>query len=210
MYRTSMVKRIVLFGILSFSFIAAVNAGTQNISTRNDFPASLASVAVPSTVKCTSAYGDVPSGGVPPKCWIESPGYSGLVAPGTSVGTSGAGTVKLTCVGSVTPNGVIFCAAEITDSVCITSRVIPASSSGGSSVIPTVPLSKVATLSCNSAIGGTYGTKCSVQSPGFNGFLTPGQSAGTTGAGTVMFGCQGSYPINGGLSCTLGITQSCP
>ncbi len=210
MVKMGMVRKIVFCGVLLFSFVCDVNAGTQYISSRTGSPPGIASVTVPSTVKCNNAYGAVPPGGMPPKCWIDAPGYSGLVEVGASVGTSGAGTVQLTCVGSVKPNGALICDAEVKDSVCIANRTISAWSSGGSSVIPTEPLSKVATLSCDSAWGGIYGTQCSVQSPGFNGFLAPGQSVRTTGAGTVMFGCQGSYPVNGRLYCTLRITQSCP
>jgi hypothetical protein len=68
-------------------------------SSGNQHPGSGA-VGGPSPVTCTSASGSNPRQ-YPPSCNISAPGYNGPVAPGQTIGTSGAGTVTLTCNGQV-------------------------------------------------------------------------------------------------------------
>ncbi|HTA21926.1 MAG TPA: hypothetical protein VK763_00210 [Terriglobales bacterium] len=61
-------------------------------------------VSGPTQVKCLTA-----SGG-DGKCNINAPGYSGDIAPGTSIGTSGAGTVTLNCSGT---GNYLACSARV-------------------------------------------------------------------------------------------------
>jgi hypothetical protein len=63
----------------------------------NQHPGS-AAVGGPSSVTCVSAVGSNPRQ-YPPSCNISAPGYNGAVNIGQTVGTSGAGTVALTCNG---------------------------------------------------------------------------------------------------------------
>lgn len=58
----------------------------------------------PTPVTCLSASG---GGG---KCNIAAPGYFGDIAPGTQIGTSGAGTVTLNCSGT---GNYLACSAKV-------------------------------------------------------------------------------------------------
>jgi hypothetical protein len=80
----------------------SVNTAKQTISSTteangNQHPGS-AALRGPSSVKCESATGSNPRQ-YPPSCTIVAPGYSGTVNIGQTIGTSGAGTVTLTCNG---------------------------------------------------------------------------------------------------------------
>jgi hypothetical protein len=61
----------------------------------------------PATVRCLSAVSDL---GKPAGCYIVAPGYAGEVPVGHSIGTSGAGTVTLTCTGQ---GNVVRCVAQV-------------------------------------------------------------------------------------------------
>lgn len=200
---------VILFACAAFTFLlpsSEANAGTQYIYASTNNPGGIVSVSVPSTVKCTSA-----TGGTNVRCYIHSPGYNRLLQVGESAGTSGAGNVQLDCTGTRPPNGVLSCTAEVTDTACAASQLATATRSGGNIYSKIVPISKSATIQCNTAYGGTYGTKCLFDAPGYYGTLNVGQSAVTSGAGTVIVDCSGAYSVpNGGLTCTAGITQSCP
>lgn len=73
----------------------------------NQHPGS-AAVSGPSSVTCISASGQN-SSQYPPSCFIVAPGYGGIVNRGNTIGTSGAGTVTLTCNGQVP----LSCSASI-------------------------------------------------------------------------------------------------
>jgi hypothetical protein len=73
----------------------------------NQHPGS-AAVSGPSSVTCISASGQNP-GTYTPSCFIVAPGYGGIVNKGNTIGTSGAGTVTLTCNGQVP----LSCSASI-------------------------------------------------------------------------------------------------
>ena len=87
-------------------------AGGQSITSTteksgNQHPAT-ASVRGPTAVTCSSAVGNNPRQ-YPPSCNIAAPGYNGSVTPGQTIGTSGAGTVTLTCNGQAP----LRCTAQI-------------------------------------------------------------------------------------------------
>ena len=63
----------------------------------NQHPGS-AAIRGPASVTCASAVGSNPRQ-YPPSCNISAPGYYGVVNIGQTIGTSGAGTVMLTCNG---------------------------------------------------------------------------------------------------------------
>ena len=73
----------------------------------NRHPAT-AALRNPASVKCTFATGNNPQQN-PPSCFITAPGYSGTLARGQSIGTSGPGTVSLTCNGQAP----LRCSAQI-------------------------------------------------------------------------------------------------
>jgi hypothetical protein len=207
--RTQVVFCSFISLIAAFSAVNVASASTQTISAsaRNGGQTpGTAAISSPSAVTCTAAMGGT-SG---TKCRIIAPGYSGLVSVGQSIGTTGAGTVTLYCSGSYPANGGLSCTAKVDDTMCTPEQTIIASSSGGGSTIGLAPIKSPAIVECIQATGGQNGTRCAVQSPGFNGYLTAGQSIGTSGAGTVFLGCSGSYPANGGLSCAAQVSQVCP
>lgn len=63
----------------------------------NQHPGSVA-IGGPTRVTCTQANGNNPNT-YRPSCYIVAPGHAGIVERGRSIGTSGAGTVTLTCNG---------------------------------------------------------------------------------------------------------------
>ena len=80
----------------------AKNAGGQTISASSDQTGQhpgTAAVPGPASVTCTSAASDIPNPQPRPSCNIVAPGSPGDVPVGTTIGTSGAGTVSLTCNG---------------------------------------------------------------------------------------------------------------
>ena len=59
----------------------------------------LAAIGAPAKVTCATATSDVPKPQPQPSCNINAPGFNGDVKVGGVIGTSGAGTVTLTCNG---------------------------------------------------------------------------------------------------------------
>jgi hypothetical protein len=90
-----------------FAFAASTTISSTTEKSGNQHPGS-AAVKGPATVTCTSATGNDPRN-YPPSCSIAAPGYSGTVNQGKQVGTSGAGTVTLTCNGQAP----LRCSAKI-------------------------------------------------------------------------------------------------
>ena len=83
---------------------SAIANGTQvNVQTGT------AATKGPSKVECLNASNGNNGQGT---CYILGPGYHGDVQPGHEIGTSGAGTVTLTCDGNPYP---LRCTAEITE-----------------------------------------------------------------------------------------------
>jgi hypothetical protein len=103
---------VLLVSLLAVAF--AVNAaGSKSISASGDPNGSqhpgTAAIKGPATITCTSASQSVSSGGQRPSCFITAPGAGGVVDIGKQVGSSGAGTVTLTCNGQ----GALRCSARI-------------------------------------------------------------------------------------------------
>lgn len=165
-----------------------------------------ATVNTASVVTCTYAAG----GTYGTSCYINAPGWGGVVNVGQSIGTSGAGTVTLSCYGQYPVNGGLNCTAKIDDELCTPEQTIHASASGSGSTSGLAPIKSPALVECTQAVGGTYGTQCYIQSPGWNGYLSAGQSTATSGAGTVYLGCSGQTSPSGGLLCSAQVSQVCP
>lgn len=196
----------VLFA--GFSFATAANAATQNIyasSSRYNTTTGNATTASPAKVTCTSA-----SGGTSGRCFIQAPGWSGLVPAGKSIGTSGAGNIVLSCTGTYPVGGSISCSARVDDTACSSEQSVSATSNGSVTTQGMAAIKSAAIVECRYAAGGGTSSKCFIQAPGFGGLVLVGQSIPTTGAGTVTLGCSGTYPVGGSLSCTADISQVCP
>lgn len=194
--------------IAGFFSANTASAATQTISARawnGNSTSGNAIVASSAKVTCTQA-----SGGTNTRCFIQSPGWSGLIKAGQSIGTSGAGNVSLSCTGSYPVGGSLSCSALIDDTACSPEQTISASSQSGSSNQDFAAIKSPAVVECTQATGGGSTSRCYIQSPGFNGSLSQGQSIVTSGAGTVSLLCNGSYPVGGGLSCRAQIGQVCP
>jgi len=112
---------IILWLALSVSFASAQSEKAPEksakaatvISARTDKTGQhpgTAPVGGPSTVTCTSATSDIPRPQPPPSCFIVAPGFSGNLNRGQSAGTSGAGTVTLTCNGQ---GNILTCSATV-------------------------------------------------------------------------------------------------
>ena len=196
--------------LMSVSFFANIaSATTQTISasaSNGNSTSGSANVASSAKVTCTQASG----GGTSSRCYIQSPGWSGLLKAGQSIGTSGAGTVSLYCNGSYPVGGALHCSAQIDDTACSPEQTISASASLGNSTDAFAPIKSPAIVECTQASGGGTSSRCYIQSPGWTGSLQQGQSIGTSGAGTVSLSCNGSYPVGGALSCSVQIDQVCP
>jgi hypothetical protein len=193
------------------SFLAEAGAAVQTIEARSRGGVSTsgaAAIASASVVTCTQATGG--QGGT--FCYISSPGWTGLLSVGQSIGTNGAGTVTLSCNGAYSASGGgLSCAATIDDAICSPEQTISASNRQGVAVDGFAPIKSAAVVQCTRATGGQGGTQCYVQSPGFAGLVPVGSSVGTNGAGTVALSCNGVYSANGGgVNCTAEISQICP
>ena|SRR5947209_1405004 len=95
---------IILLLLLPVSEATVTATGpTRTISSTTDTHGNIipgsAAISGTATVTCVSAHGNNPHVNRP-ACNIAAPGYNGAVKPGSSVGTSGAGTVTLTCSGA--------------------------------------------------------------------------------------------------------------
>lgn len=190
-------------------FACAAGAATQTIHATASGGGSTtgsAVVASPSKVTCTQATG----GGATSRCFIQSPGWSGFLKAGQSIGTSGAGNVFLSCGGTYPVGGSLSCYAKIDDAACTAEQTISASSNSSGNTEGFAPIKSAALVKCTSATGGGTSSRCFIQSPGFGGLLQSGQSIGTSGAGTVALSCVGTYPVGGSLSCRAQVSQTCP
>lgn len=204
--RTSRVLAVLFAG---FFFATAANAATQTIyatSSRNNTTTGNATTASPAKVTCTSASG----GGTSSRCFIQAPGWSGLVPAGQSIGTSGAGNIVLSCTGTYPVGGSISCSAKVDDTACASEQSISATSNSSGVTQGMAAIKSPSIVECSYAAGGGTSSKCFVQAPGYSGLMLAGQSIPTTGAGTVVLGCSGTYPVGGSLSCTADISQVCP
>jgi hypothetical protein len=68
-----------------------------------------AAVKGPVQITCTAANSNHPNGSPRPSCQVSAPGFGGPLERGKSAGTSGAGTVILTCNGQ----GRLTCSLRI-------------------------------------------------------------------------------------------------
>lgn len=193
-------------------FAGAAGATTQTITAKasgGSFTTGSAIAPSPSVVSCTQASG----GQNGTYCFIDAPGWSGILRVGESIGTTGPGNVTIRCNGQYSASGgSLRCAAAIDDQICSPEQTIYGSASGGGSTRGLAPIKSAAIVECTQASGGQNGTsRCWVQSPGWTGPLMAGQSIGTSGAGTVALSCNGQYSANGGsLSCSSQVSQVCP
>lgn len=160
------------------------------------------------TVKCLEVNGAA-SNGIQPRCYIASPGYNRLLPVGHSIGTTGAGTVSLACVGTRPPRKTLSCSAEVSQA-CQSSKSVAAYLENGGTYPETAPISaSSAKVYCTSAVGASSGAaRCYVTSPTFNGAVSAGQTVSVSGPGTVIFSCTGNYRNR--LSCRGTVTQVCP
>ena len=104
MYKTLAIA-LALMGALGAAAPKTIASRTD--ARGNQTPGS-AAVKGPAQVTCASATGANPRDN-PPSCNITAPGYGGTVNVGQTVGTSGAGTVTLTCNGQAP----LSCSARI-------------------------------------------------------------------------------------------------
>ncbi len=195
---------LVLLGLAFFS-AGSVSAAVQTISSTESVTGH-ASVSTTAVVTCTQAAG----GQYGTFCYVQSPGWTGLLTVGQSIGTNGPGTVTLHCNGQYPIGGGLSCTAKVDDVLCSPEQTISSSASGTGSTVGLTPIKAPALVECTQASGGQYGTLCLVQSPGWTGLMSVGQSIGTSGPGTVSLTCSGQYPPLGGLSCAAQVSQVCP
>jgi hypothetical protein len=134
-----------------FANVANATIQTINASASNGNSTSgNAIVGSSAKVTCTQASG----GGTSKRCFIQSPGWSGLIKAGQSIGTSGAGNVSLSCTGSYPVGGSLSCSARIDDTACSPEQTISASSQSGNSVQDFAPIKSPAIVECTLATGG--------------------------------------------------------
>ena len=95
---------IAIAGAATYAYARSqvINA-SQEVS-GNQHPGT-ASVKGPASITCITAVGTSAT------CYIQGPGVAQQIPKGGTVGTSGAGTVTLTCNGQ----GALRCSARITD-----------------------------------------------------------------------------------------------
>lgn len=199
----------LLFGMV---FFGSANAAVQTItaSARNGGETRGSAIASNlSTVTCTQASGGGQGGTF---CSVQAPGWNGVLSVGESVGTSGPGNVSLGCIGSYAASGGgLNCAARIDDVTCSPEQTIFGSARNGNTSRGLAPVKSAAIIQCTQASGSVSGTTCGIQSPGYSGSLTPGQSVASSGPGTVSLSCGGQYSANGGgLTCSAQVSQVCP
>lgn len=201
---------ILAAGLLSLgSASAAVQTITSRSSTSNGYSGNGTATSA-SVITCTSATASM---GTNNGCVITAPGWSGMVKQGQSIGTSGAGAVKLTCTGQYDFNyGRLDCVAKIDDVACMPEQSINAASVGGGSTAGLAAVKGAALITCTSLTGGLDGTgRCAFQGPGTSASLVAGQQTASTGPGTVKLTCSGMYSATGsGLQCGAQVSQVCP
>lgn len=201
---------IFVAGLLTLgSASAAVQTITSRTSAQNGYSGNATATSA-SMITCTSATANM---GTNDGCFITAPGWSGKVKQGQSIGTSGAGAVKLTCTGQYDFNfGQLNCEAKIDDVACMPEQSINAASAGGGSTAGLAAVKSAALITCTSLTGGLNGTgRCSFQGPGTSVSLVAGQQTASTGPGTVKLTCTGTYSATGpGLQCGAQVSQVCP
>lgn len=203
---------ILATAVSFFLLPSAASAAVQNIAASSYKGTSTPGKAIAtssSVITCTAASGGI-NGTI---CHITSPGWTGLVPVGESVGTSGAGNVTLRCNGQYSANGgSLSCAARIDDVLCSPEQAVSASSNANGSDWGYAPIKGAAIVQCTQASGSvSISPSCSVQVPGYSGGLAVGSSIAATGAGTVFLKCNGMYSANGGgLNCAAQVSQVCP
>lgn len=92
-------------------------AGTQNLSAYSSGGSTYGDTAAtlsPASVTCTRASGA--SSGSTARCRVTAPGFQGTVNVGQSIGTTGPGTVQLTCSGTYPVGGTLSCGARVVQS----------------------------------------------------------------------------------------------
>jgi len=89
-------------------------------------------------------------------------------------------------------------------------QTITASARHGNTTNGTATTSVPSTVTCTEASGGgSAGTLCMIQAPGWYGAIKAGQSIGTSGAGSVVLNCSGSYDYNSGsLTCSAKVEDT--
>ena len=163
-------------------------------------------ISSPASIKCVDTSRS--SGGRPTSCYVRAPDFQGVVGVGETIGTSGPGTVELSC-DSNSASEMSTCAVVVDSTACVVEQNLSAYASSGSQYPDSVAVSSPASVTCTNA-SGAPNARCSFNAPGFMGFVGVGQTIGTTGPGTVMLYCAGTYPAGGGLSCGAEVVQSCP
>ena len=98
---------VVLFGSLQMAQGASKTINSTTDKNGNQHPGTTA-VKGPATITCLTAN---PPQNPPATCYVEGPGVAKQVRVGANVGTSGAGTVTLTCNGTAPLN----CSARVVD-----------------------------------------------------------------------------------------------
>ncbi|NIK09652.1 hypothetical protein FHY11_003184 [Xanthomonas arboricola] len=202
------------FAALAYGVVCcgSVNAAVQTITASARNGGSTQGSAIASTlsvITCTQATGGGQAGTF---CTVQAPGWNGVLSVGESIGTNAPGNVVLNCIGSYAASGGgLNCAARIDDTTCSPEQTIFGSARNGSSFRGLAPVKSAAIIQCTQASGSVTGTTCGIQSPGYSGSLTPGQSVASSGPGTVSLSCGGQYSANGGgLSCSAQVSQVCP
>jgi|HubBroStandDraft_6_1064221.scaffolds.fasta_scaffold98601_2 hypothetical protein len=110
------IKKAALLLSLTILLLAfALKAASRTISATGDAQGQHAGTAAtrgPAAITCTGASQSVSAADIPKaSCYIVAPGISTLVNVGQQVGSTGAGTVALTCNGQ----GILRCTAKIDD-----------------------------------------------------------------------------------------------
>lgn len=203
---SSCVVAVLMTGLF---FAATAGATTKTIyatANSNGSTTGSASMSSASKVTCTSASG----GGTSSRCFIQAPGWSGLLTAGQSIGTSGPGTVTLSCTGTYPVGGSLSCSAKVDDTTCSPEQTLSGSANWAGTTQGLAAIKGPAIVECTFASGGGTSSRCFVTAPGFSGLMLEGQTVSATGAGTVVLGCAGSYPVGGSLSCNAQVSQICP
>ncbi|GEM_PF-725942 len=208
--RYAMCAAIFVAGILT---LGSASAAVQTISSRSSTSGGYSgngNATSASMVTCTSATASM---GTNYGCVITAPGWSGMVKQGQSIGTTGAGPVKLTCTGQYDFNyGRLDCVATIDDVACLPEQSVNASAASGGSTAGVAAVKSAALITCTSITGAQSGTgRCAVQGPGTSVSLVAGQQTASTGPGAVKLTCTGMYSASGpGLQCATQVSQVCP
>lgn len=184
-----------------------LNASASDRGTQSDSTVA-ASVAA---IKCLGVSG-AERDGITPKCRIDGPGFVGYVGIGQTVGTTGGGSITLTCSGTRGVGRTLSCSAAVDESACEDTESLSAYHEGGGRYGDSSPLFSQAVATCTSASGARRGStaRCFVDGPGQYGQVDVGETVALSGPGTVFLHCSGSYSANSTLSCAARVEQMCP